>query len=104
MDLQRQGANKDHTRKQIIDVAMQHHLVSKYTSLVAVDVTPTRPQEENLDTRALPLNLPHGQVREKIFGTLPQTATVAPLNLLIGGMLLLLALVLAKPNLRRMVQ
>ena len=30
-------------RNAVLDVALNHHLVSKYTSLVAVDVTPTKP-------------------------------------------------------------
>ncbi|MEW5756198.1 MAG: marine proteobacterial sortase target protein [Pseudomonadota bacterium] len=94
MDRQVQGGDPQQIREQVISVALQHHLVSKYTSLVAVDVTPVRPQNAALDTRALPVNLPQGQVHEKIFGRMPQTATAAPLHLMIGGMLLLLALMI----------
>ncbi|MEJ2347213.1 MAG: marine proteobacterial sortase target protein [Gammaproteobacteria bacterium] len=92
MDQQRQGADREGIRKAVIQVALQHHLVSKYTSLVAVDVTPSRPQGAALERRALPVNLPHGQQYEKIFGHLPQTATAAPLDLLLGTLLLLSAL------------
>jgi hypothetical protein len=38
----------------------------------------------------MPVNLPHGQNYQKIFGQLPQTATPAELHLLIGFVLLLL--------------
>ena len=49
-------------------VALQHHLVSRMTSLVAVDVTPVRPAGEDLDSTKLPLNLPDGWDFEKVFG------------------------------------
>lgn len=78
-------------RKSIVDLALQHHLVSRFTSLVAVDVTPVRPAGDPLRTAAVPTNLPHGQQYEQFFG-LPQTATPARQDLLIGGLLLLLAL------------
>jgi len=86
----KQGAhsNQDRLRQQIINIALHHHLVSKYTSLVAVDVTPTRPDSEVLLSQAMPVNLPNGQVYEKIFGHYARTATTAPLNLLLGILLL----------------
>ena len=101
MDQQRQGADREGIRNVVIRVALQHHLVSKYTSLVAVDVTPSRPQGVTLERRALPVNLPHGQRYEKIFGHLPQTATAAPLDLLFGAILLLLALIVQLSTCRR---
>ena len=90
MDSVHEGADKTKVREEVINVALTHHLVSRYTSLVAVDVTPTRPQNASLDSHALPVNLPQGQNYQKIFGQLPQTATPAELHLLIGFMLLLL--------------
>ena len=90
MDSLHDGADKDKVRQDVINVALTHHLVSRYTSLVAVDVTPTRPAETDLDTHALPVNLPQGQNYQKIFGQLPQTATPAELHLIIGFVLLLL--------------
>ncbi len=35
---------------QIVNLALAHHLVSDYTSLVAVDVTPVRPVEAGLES------------------------------------------------------
>ncbi|MEX5215080.1 MAG: marine proteobacterial sortase target protein [Nitrospiraceae bacterium] len=78
-------------RNQIVEVALQHHLVSRFTSLVAVDLAPARPPMNPLYTKPLPTNLPHGQDYEHIFG-LPQTATSASLHLMIGGLALLLAM------------
>lgn len=80
--------NAKDIRQKIIETALTHHLVSKYTSLVAVDVTPARVQEEILKTRAIPVNLPAGWEYEKVFGQLPVTATLAQLNLITGLLLL----------------
>ncbi len=92
MDQLRDGEQEAVIKPQVINVALQHHLVSKYTSLVAVDVTPSRPVDETLDSHAVPVNLPKGQVHAKIFGRHAQSATPAQLQLIIGVMLLLMAL------------
>ncbi|MES9968058.1 MAG: hypothetical protein ABW074_12390, partial [Sedimenticola sp.] len=57
---------------------------SRYTSLVAVDKTPTRPVEKGLSGKNVPVQLPKGWSADKVFGSMPQTATPAPLNLLLG--------------------
>ena len=72
----------------MLDVALTHHLVSKYTSLVAVDVTPTRPAGIDALKSALPGNIPEGLTG---FDNLPRTATPAALSLVIGALLLLAA-------------
>ena len=41
------------------------------TSLVAVDVTPSRPADDHLETQEVPTNLPHGWNFEKVFGEDP---------------------------------
>ncbi len=86
----REAQDQDVLRKAIVEVAMRHHLVSRHTSLVAVDVTPARGDGDALHTRNVPTNLPHGWNYEAVFGGLPQTATAAQLHRLIGAMLLLL--------------
>jgi Ca-activated chloride channel family protein len=91
MDSLHEGADAAQVRSAVIRVALTHHLVSQYTSLVAVDVTPTRPPMEGVDRRAVPGTLPAGLEHERIFGRLPQTATPARLHLLIGALLLLAA-------------
>ncbi len=77
-------------------MALTHHLISRYTSLVAVDVTPVRPENVPSAKRDVPINLPHGWDYEKVTGevnvqparfragllrcaayALPQTATPA---------------------------
>ncbi len=54
--------------KEIETLAMEHHLVSRMTSLVAVDVTPSRPDGQKLNETDMPLNLPDGWDFEKVFG------------------------------------
>jgi hypothetical protein len=49
----RTSAQQKAIRKDITSIALKHHLVSKFTSLVAVDVTPTRPEEELIVTQPL---------------------------------------------------
>lgn len=91
MDSMHDGADKKQVRDEVVKVALNHHLVSQYTSLVAVDITPTRPQAENINSHNIPVNLPHGQNFQKIFGRLPQTATTAEINILTGIILMLVA-------------
>lgn len=59
-------------------VALRHHLVSRRTSLIAVDVTTSRPESESLTKSDIPVNLPAGWNFEKVFGdgTLPSNATM----------------------------
>ena len=81
MDQQARGAAEEEVRPQVVEIALAHHLVSKYTSLVAVDVTPTRPIDEKMRTGAVPTNLPAGWKYEKVFGTLPKGGTASRLYL-----------------------
>ncbi len=78
------GAEPDAVRGAVLAVALEHHLVSKYTSLVAVDVTPSRPEREALRRSAVPSNRPAGWSA----GVLPRTATPAPLLRLLGMLML----------------
>jgi Ca-activated chloride channel homolog len=58
--------------KTILALALEHQLVTRLTSLVAVDTTPSRPEGEPLKLTDLPLNLPAGWDFAKIFGERPQ--------------------------------
>jgi len=87
-------------KNKIIKLALAHHLVSKYTSLVAVDTTPTRPVFEGLQVSALANSIPRGTAKRQVVqGQYAQTATAAQLHIVIGLMLLLLcALLLLRPG------
>ena len=54
--------------KAILSLALDHQLVTRLTSLVAVDQTPSRPDGEPLKLVNLPINLPAGWDFEKVFG------------------------------------
>jgi Ca-activated chloride channel family protein len=103
-DAVREGASAEETKGRIIELALFHQLVTKYTSLVAIDRTPARPAGADLKTAAMPTNLPEGWNHEAVFGTqpgdaaivgrLPQGATDSEFKLLSGMILLLLAALL----------
>ncbi len=92
MDQDRRGGNHEEIRKTVIDTALTHHLVSKYTSLVAVDKTPVRPQDAKLNKEQVSNLLPYGQSVNAIFG-FPATATSAGAYR-VNGMLLVAAALL----------
>ena len=79
----------------MLEVALTHHLVSKYTSLVAVDVTPTKPAGVDTLKSAMPGHVPEGLTG---FDPLPRTATPAALAIVVGMLLLLAAALLAYFN------
>jgi Ca-activated chloride channel homolog len=54
--------------QRILALALDHHLVSRLTSLVAIDKTPARPAGAHLVRAELPLNLPAGWEFDKVFG------------------------------------
>jgi Ca-activated chloride channel family protein len=79
MDELRLGADEAVIRPAVVKVALEHDLVSRYTSLVAVDVTPTAPAGA-ARTALVKASAPHGMVA----GQLPQTDTEATLQILLG--------------------
>jgi Ca-activated chloride channel family protein len=73
------GQDEASIAAQIVPLALRHNLVSKYTSLVAVDRVVT---SKGRAPRASVANaLPAGS---EIFGNMPQTATPGPFCLLLG--------------------
>ena len=62
------GEREDTIDPAVLKTALDHHLVSRLTSLVAVDVTPSRPSDTPVARRDVPLNLPEGWDFDKVFG------------------------------------
>jgi Ca-activated chloride channel family protein len=91
MDVERRSSEPGEIRSTIVETALTHHLVSQYTSLVAVDKTPVRPSNDPLNSEQVPNLMPYGQSTNAIFG-FPATATDAPTLRRIGLMSLLSAL------------
>ena len=110
-------SDREKTRAMITSLALSHHIVSKYTSLVAVDVTPAREEGTPLTSKEVPLMIPEGwtmfdrpeelqaytpsimaKIKPQSLPTaaplvLPQGATGIAENLLFGMLLLLGGLV-----------
>lgn len=97
LDEQRRGVDANAVRSAIVETALAHHLVSKYTSLVAVDKTPVERSSAELSSEQIANLRPSGQ----LYG-LPATATEAAQLRLTGFVAVLMALlILAWPALRR---
>lgn len=60
------------TDKTILALALDHQIVTRLTSLVAVDKTPSRREGEPLKLSELPINLPAGWDFARVFGERPQ--------------------------------
>jgi len=74
------GDSEEQIRPRVTALALQHRLLSQYTSLVAVD--PARTVAGPGQDVAVPNALPAGNT---MFGNMPQTATPAPLYLILGA-------------------
>jgi len=61
-------------RAAALGVALDHQLVTRYTSLVAVDDEVARPKDADLESREIPRDLPEGWDAEAVFGA-GETAT-----------------------------
>lgn len=88
---------KEKLREEALELALAHHQVSKFTSLVAVDEVPERAGGE-LNSQRIPANAPKGFVNQLASSSqgirLAKTATDLPYRLFLGTTLLCLALVI----------
>jgi Ca-activated chloride channel family protein len=94
---------RDVVKNTVIRTSLDHHLVSQFTSLVAVDVTPVNFSGQ-LYSEKLKTNLPHGwkpgqmkhPEQHQMFMaqlSLPQTATTAAMHLLIACLLFAMTMI-----------
>jgi len=90
------GGDATEAENQIVTLALQHHLVSEYTSLVAVDVTPVRPVGVDARPEQVPVSAPRGTPWANTTG-FAKTATPAPLLMLIGLLALGIAFAMFMP-------
>lgn len=82
MDSGLTGQVDDDSQAEVTDLGLKHQLMTKYTSFLAQEKTPSRPADETLPTDSVPTLLPAGSQ-----GTMlryPQTATLSPLLIAIG--------------------
>lgn len=95
MDSLSQQADAQTVRASVIALAMEHHLVSSYTSLVAVDTTPAGIDAKSCRSELIPLPSPAGGDTATP-GSLPQTATPSALLMVTGSVLLAISLLVRK--------
>lgn len=85
LDTRYSGTSEESIRSAVLPIALQHQLLSPFTSFVAVEEIPTRTNGEPLSTEKLALTPPAGNLN--IYA--PQTATPTLPLLIIGGLLLI---------------
>ncbi|CAM3954966.1 marine proteobacterial sortase target protein [Shewanella aquimarina] len=83
LQLSKNVQNQAAIKERVTRLAMDYHLVSPYTSLVAVDKTPSRPEAMDALELFKPAPMP-------VQSQWPQTATESRLYLALGAMMLLL--------------
>ena len=82
------GTDADRIREEVLDIALQHGLLTRYTSLVAVDKTPVRTGNEAIETARVGSLLPAGSTLSAGFS---RTATGWPLQLALALLSLIVA-------------
>ncbi len=75
------GRDPTAIRAAALALALEHRLVTRYTSLVAVDQEAAQPQDESLVSHEVPRDLPQGWDAEKVFGLQEPSAGPASLPL-----------------------
>lgn len=89
MDQHVSNVDDDTIRSQVLPLALSYGLVTKYTSLIAVDKTPARDSNQPLQSQQVPNAKPDGSTWDAV--SYPKTATPAQLQLMIGTGALFLA-------------
>ena len=92
LDKKISGTDEQEIKQAVIPLALTHQLLSPYTSFVAVEKTPARPQSQSIKTAAIPNSQPKGQGVQQF--AYPKTATRAGQSLYISFCLLLLAVLM----------
>ncbi len=90
-------AGGDKARAEILPLALEYQLMSRFTSLVAVDKTPARPAEEDASDHSVANAMPAGSSMRAPY---PQTATGLYQHLLLGALTLLALLLIRRPGVK----
>ena len=83
------GVSSDEVKEKVTELALKHHLVSPYTSLIAVDQTIVRPAEEPLSSNSIKSERPAGLKSTSI--AMAQTSLGIEWRILLGLLLVALA-------------
>jgi Ca-activated chloride channel family protein len=90
LDEKARGRADQEVRAEVLPVALEHQLISPYTSFVAVEERISRPDPETLESKPVPNSRPRGQSAQPF--AYPNTATTARAQIWLGGLALLIAL------------
>lgn len=85
LEFSKDGVNEQRVKQQITALALNYHLVSAHTSLVAIELVPARHSSITPKNATVLMENPFGWVPP---GSLPQTGTASHLFILIGSVLL----------------
>ena len=82
LDSRLDGADAERVAEEVTTLGLRHHLVTRWTSLVAVDITPSAPMDAALDTCEIPSLFPRRGSRSGLLcGTAGQrVAATGPLQ------------------------
>ncbi len=83
------GGSEETVRSDVLPIALQHQLLSPYTSFVAVEEVVTLPPGEQASSVPVPNTRPHGQAPQHF--AYPRTATTGPAQAWLGLLLLFIA-------------
>lgn len=89
-DQQRTHNNPDFYRSVILGIALEHKLLSRYTSFIATEENPSRPLSSDLVAKTVPNLIPHGNDMLEV--AMPRGAAGSDTRILLGFLLALTAL------------
>ncbi len=78
------GMDSDKLRQEVTAIGIKHHLVTDYTSLVAVDKKVSRPNGSDLKKRVVKSPLPAGAQADMIFAGAARSGTDSQMRILLG--------------------
>ncbi len=94
------GKDRQKVQQLITELGLRHHLVTDYTSLVAIDKNNSRPAGENIEKKVVKSPLPAGAQAKMIFAGTARSGTASQMLLLIGAALLFIATLLLRCKVR----
>jgi Ca-activated chloride channel family protein len=89
MDAMIEGKPEAEIKPQVLKLALEHQVASKYTSFVAIDETPVKPESAEKKQKSVSNRMPAGSTMQVPY---PATATSAELTFWLGLLMLLITL------------
>ncbi len=80
-------------QQQILQLGLEHHLVTAHTSLIAVDKTPSKPEFEDAMDKTISPHLPAGSSAQLVGSTMAQTGNNSAIFIFLGSLFSLFSIV-----------